>query len=283
MKERIVVLGCGPAGMIAAHAASLMGHDVSIISDNPQPSTMFGAQYLHAPIPKATDGSPRVYVNYVLQGTNNGYKRKVYGALGRDLVSSPDALAENHSAWDIRYTYNRLWEMYGDRVTKGYIDGHNIDSIKGKWDVIISSIPKISLCSSGFACNFKSVEVWASGEAPEWGKHIDINCPDNTVICNGRDLPTWYRVSNIYGRKTIEWGFAEGVGLEETNGAALVRKPISNDCECHPEILRVGRYGKWQKGVLASDSFDQVTCYLRRRARGNIPAQPRGGIGGGFY
>lgn len=267
MKERILVLGCGPAGMIAAHAASLMGHDVSIVSANPRPSSMFGAQYLHAPIPKATDGSPRVYVSYKLEGSIEGYRRKVYGALGADLVLSPDALAESHSAWDIRYTYNRLWEMYGDRVSGWYVDANNIDFIKPEWDLIISSIPKISLCSSNFACNFKTVEVWASGEAPELGKRLDIECPDNTVICNGRDIPQWYRVSNIYGRKTIEWGFAEGVGLEETNGAVLVQKPISNNCECHDDILYVGRYGKWKKGVLASDAFDTVTCYLRRRAR----------------
>ena len=283
MKERILVLGCGPAGMIAAHAASSMGHDVSIISANPRPSTMYGAQYLHAPIPHVTEGRP-VTVNYVLNGSTRGYRDKVYGALGRDLVVSPDALAENHSAWDIRYTYNRLWEMYGDKVTGWYVDGNNIDSIKPEWDLIISSIPKISLCSSSFACKFKSVEIWARGEAPERGIALDVDVADSTVICNGLDIPTWYRASNIYGHKTIEWSFEAGlVDPLVTDGGALVRKPISNECNCHPEILRVGRYGKWKKGVLASDAYDDVTCALRRRARGSIPVQPRGGIGGGFF
>ena len=46
----VAVLGCGPAGLIAAWAAEQAGADVQIYSKKVQ-SIIPGSQYLHGPIP----------------------------------------------------------------------------------------------------------------------------------------------------------------------------------------------------------------------------------------
>src|SRR4051794_14558085 len=117
---RIAVLGCGPAGLMAAHAAKVCGADVDIFSRK-RKSELFGCQYLHAPIPGMTDVAP-VTVRYMLNGDIEGYRRKVYGDTWDGEVS-PEDLLGNHDAWDIRRTYDNLWAKYG-----GYIFGTELDA-----------------------------------------------------------------------------------------------------------------------------------------------------------
>src|SRR5262245_15995908 len=74
---RVVVLGCGPAGLLAAHAASLYGCDVRILSIR-QPSIISGAQFLHEHIPGVT-GDIDGHVLFMKAGTAGGYAKKVYG------------------------------------------------------------------------------------------------------------------------------------------------------------------------------------------------------------
>ncbi|HEY7420289.1 MAG TPA: hypothetical protein VH593_34240, partial [Ktedonobacteraceae bacterium] len=74
---RAVVLGCGPAGLLAAHACSLNGADVRIFSLK-RPSYISGAQYLHQAIP-GLSGAPDGDIMITKVGTREGYAKKVYG------------------------------------------------------------------------------------------------------------------------------------------------------------------------------------------------------------
>jgi hypothetical protein len=40
------------------------------------------------------------------------------------------------------------------------------------------------------------------------------------------------------------------------------KKLISNTCDCHPRIHRVGRWGQWQRGVLNHHPFEQTQALL---------------------
>lgn len=256
---RVAILGCGPSGMIAAHAARGLGHSVTIFSQDPRPSKMFGCQYLHSPIPNATELNKVAWVDYMLSGPIDGYRRKVYGDRA-EVELSPETLSRHHPAWDIRTTYARLWERYGGRVEDVSVDAYNIGRVTEGFDTVVSTIPKPALCHKIGVHQFKFTSIFARGEAPEYNVFLsDIDCPRDMVICNGKDSPTWYRASNVFGHKTAEWAMGD---TPESEGA-MVRKPISNDCDCHSEVIRVGRYGAWRKGILASDAYSDTYAALR--------------------
>lgn len=251
---RVAVLGCGPAGLMAAHAAALAGaNDVRIISKK-RKSEMFGSQYLHAPIPGMTDTAP-VTVHYELVGSVEEYRRKVYGEKWDGTVSPEDLLGE-HDAWDIRQTYDSLWSTYGDFVYSTELSAGSLENIivNDGFDLVISTVPKNLLCRKTGIHTFAFTEVWAVGDAPERGVFVPgrESIPNNTVRCNGEDAPRWYRLSKLFNYATCEWPMGAKPPID---GISRVTKPTFNNCDCWPDILFVGRYGKWEKGVLSHEAF----------------------------
>lgn len=254
-KRTAAILGCGPAGLFAAHALIQRGWDVQIFS-NKRRSEMFGAQYLHRPIPGLISATGGITVHYRLTGPVSGYRSKVYGT--RSGVSvSPETVEEAHSAWDIREAYYNAWSMYADLIEPTDISANWLRSFYNgsDYNYLISTVPAPLLCSNS-AHSFDSQMVWAIGDAPERG----IFCPVTEakpfeVICNGWRDVGWYRNSNVFGYRTAEWGGARKPPLE---GIAAVEKPLSTNCECLPEITRLGRYGEWRKGVLSHEAYEKA-------------------------
>jgi hypothetical protein len=246
--KKIAVLGCGPSGLFAAHALIGMGHEVRIFSKK-RKSEMFGAQYLHAPIAGLTDGMIPIELEYKLIGTVEGYREKVYGR--QQVQVSPEALEESHQAWDIREAYGRAWNLYADLITNVPDIG---PALLGRTpvDLIVSSLPAKAICKD-MEHRFSSQEVWAIGDAPERGIFNPISVASGgQVILNGERDTGWYRTSNVFFHGTTEWPGGRKPPIE---GVAKVEKPISTDCNCHPNVLRVGRYGRWTKGVLSHEAY----------------------------
>jgi len=255
---KILVLGCGPAGLMAAHAGAMNGHDVVIVSKK-RKSEMFGCQYLHRPIPLMSNG-PSVNVRYDLLGTFEEYRQKVYGPDYRGTVS-PEDLGQDHAAWDIRQTYSELWDTYGSYVIDRDLSLglHPIAAMLEEADKVYSSIPAKLLCHNA-SHNFFSEQVWAVGDAPERGVFSPVNVAEFTVLCNGTDQAAWYRAANVFGYTSVEW---PGRGRRPPfEAVSAVLKPLRTDCDCNPKIERVGRYGKWQKGILSHEAFEQVEIDL---------------------
>lgn len=248
----IAVLGCGPAGLMAAHAAVNCGEEVRVFSRK-QKSPLYGSQYLHAPIPGVTDRDANVTVEYQMRGSVDDYRRKVYGKMWDGTVS-PEDLTEMHKAWDIRETYDRLWDLYSELIEDTDIDPAGVKFLQGgmSGDLIVNTIPLSQLCHQGHS--FRAQEVIAAGDAPGLG--IDVGriyrCTPDTVICNGNDHPSWYRISNIFGHTTVEWPASVPVPITT---ASKVQKPTGHNCDCWPDLLKVGRYGSWTKGVLSHSAY----------------------------
>lgn len=248
---KVLILGCGPAGLFAAHAAECAGAEVSIVGRK-RKSEMFGAQYLHAAIPEVSEDEP-FNVRYELQGTNEGYRTKVYGAGARHDVS-PETLEPDHLGWDIRAAYNELWGHYQDRVLDHTFENPGeVALLTQKEGVghVISTIPAPLLCSVN-EHGFQAEQVWAIGDAPERGVFSPIRSDLNTVVCSGDPDDSWYRKANILGYNTVEWPRTKRPPIE---GVSEVLKPTGTNCNCLPYIHRVGRYGKWIKGVLSHEAF----------------------------
>jgi hypothetical protein len=264
---KVYVFGCGPSGLVAAHAAWAAGFDSVTVLSRGRKSQLWGCQYLHGPIPGITPLEPHVQVSYVLNGDADGYRRKVYGP-EYDGTVSPEDLEVDHSAWDLRRTYDELWKRWTPHIVDvPIINGKQAAEFMPDFlrnDIVISTIPRPALCADR-KHNFDVQYAWAMGDSPD--QQIPVSPPeDNMVVCNGEPDVGWYRVSKVFGYGTVEWPWRNG-RRPPFEGVAQVEKPISTDCVCLPDVLYVGRYGKWQKGVLVHQVFEEVTRYLETMQR----------------
>lgn len=249
--KSVAILGCGPSGLMVAHAAEMLGWDFQVYSKK-RKSHLFGSQYLHKPIPGMTECHAAI-VEYHLEGTPEEYRRKVYGD-SWDGTVSPEDLEHDHYAWDIRQTYDKMWEVYEDQIYELHAENVRSDmhSFPGR-DLVISTVPRKLWAQPGD--QFLSSKVWAYGDAPELGQLAPFRPKDFTVICDGTKDVGWYRASNVFGYCTIEWPENNRPPLR---GAQLVEKPLSHNSTAASDFIHLGRYGAWEKGVLTTDVFDKA-------------------------
>lgn len=255
---KVLVLGCGPAGLLAAHAASYVTDDIVVVSKKVK-STLYGCQYLHGPIPGLDLRTASV--NYVLEGTLDAYREKQYGARPLPSAVSPAALEGLHPAWDIRQAYDQLWEKYSHLIVDHELDPEEVSDMLHYYlpALTVSSIPAPALCLDMESHAFSSVASWALGDAPELGQVVPVPCPEFTVVCNGSKHVGYHRVSNVFGYKTAEWPAHRKPPI---TGVAQFSKPLKTTCTCHSSVLRVGRYGTWTKGVLSHEAFNTTATAL---------------------
>lgn len=244
----IAVLGCGPAGLMAAHAATVEGHEVDIISEKNK-SRIGGAQYLHEPIEGITEEAPDFWLSYVKLGDGPIYAKKVYGH-PLAPVSWDRFRAGEHSAWSMVAAYDRLWSLYGGLISDQHIDSQSVPEIAAEYDKVISAVPLPVICYNE-THEFRSQEIFL--------EEVGQTNLDNTVIYSGRFSEPWYRTSNINGESWTEYT-KESVQysneIVELGGAVIEgQKPLESTCDCHPGVARVGRFGRWEKGQLVHNAF----------------------------
>ena len=274
---RVAILGCGPTGLLAAHACYLEGVEFTVFSKK-RKSQLFGSQYLHEPVPQITHPLDYgVNVTYTTLGSPVEYRRKVHGKAW-DGVIHPDDFQPNHKAWDIRQAYEVLWRQYGAEVIDYEIpdvqygapewrrfDRISKDLVLRGYDLVVSTVPRTLWQVNGEKFIFS--KGWAIGDAPEMGKFCPFTTDnDNEIICNGLPDAPWSRLSRVYGYTSIEWPYDSPE--PPVAGAALVTRPlryVPNPSSRNPtsDWLHVGRYGKWEKGVVVTDAFHTVQAKLQ--------------------
>jgi hypothetical protein len=253
--KRVVVLGCGPAGLLAAHAASLNMADVQIFSI-PQKSVISGAQYLHRSIPGLTESADG-WITYMKTGSRDGYARKVYGVSSIPVSWDLWGQAESKPAWSMQKAYDVLWEMYKGSIVEFDVrlfDVVVLESLKA--DLYISSLPAPLLCHGGHF--FESVDMHIRE-----GFSGAVTVPENTIIYNGHLHHPWHRASNLFGFKSMEYATRPP---DDNGDSRLISgvKPTAHNCDCRPDWLRVGRFGQWKRGVLVHHAFEEVELALQQ-------------------
>lgn len=277
---RCAILGCGPAGLLAAHACKMNYVDFDIFS-KARKSHLFGSQYLHEPIPGLTEeGDMGVPVKYIVEGTPEQYRRKTHGKWWGGRID-PEEFQTDHTAWNIRQHYDLLWNMYG-----GLVDDYEIPTDYGptagnsihrrvsmelsldRYDLVISTVPRTIWAIEGEEYIYS--EGWALGDAPERGQVVEDMVPevrgewgyigDNQIVCDGTDTVSWTRLSRVFGYTTVEWPHH---APQPHPSAVMVRKPLGytpapGKINPTSEWLHVGRYGKFERGIVVSDAFRDV-------------------------
>jgi hypothetical protein len=252
--KRVVILGCGPAGLMAAYAAEAISFTDIHIFSRKEKSVIHGAQYLHKPIPGL---SPRYApVEYRKHGSADGYAKKVYGD-PMHATSWSKFEPGVHDAWNMQDAYNELWAIFEDRIIDcdvtplvlRYFERSGID-------LLISSIPAPVLCEKNEHV-FESAPMWVMADRGGFADGMNIVC------YNGDPAFPWYRSSCLWGHEFLEFG-AEGKSGIPGEMLRSGHKPVSHTCDCHPEWMRVGRFGKWQPGVLAHSAFQEVTIAMHQ-------------------
>lgn len=248
--KTVAVLGSGPAGLMAAHAVGLCGYPLSVHS-RPEKSVLGGAQYLHHSVPYLTGSDPDRTLTNILLGTPEGYQSKVYGSDPSHVPQHVSAMnvsdGETFGVWDLVEAYDRLWGWFEMAVNHANITANWLEEHGNEFDLIISSVPAPAICKRQDVHRFHYQEVWIDPNVPSFIK-------EDTVVYNGDKAPSWYRASNIGGTAGgVEWS-SQGV-KPPIPGLVSIKKPLRHTCDCWPDILRVGRYGSWTKGVLTHDAF----------------------------
>lgn len=267
--KTIAILGTGPAGLMAAHAASVMGVQFSLfglpdVNRHVVKSTIGGAQFLHRAVPGISyEQEPDMMIRYRKRGTSEGYRAKVYGTNEVPFVSFDNVQdGETVPAWSLHAVYENLWNgICGP-------SGHSVNALRvtpetlgewferSLWDLVICTIPRPSMCRTyngsmdARAHAFQSQTIHICGE--------DMGAGMNEVVYNGDPEQSWYRTSNMGGIISTEWGEQAPPSYLKTYP---IKKPIWHDCSCWQDepIVFAGRYGEWRKGVLVHDAF--VTAF----------------------
>jgi hypothetical protein len=235
----VAVLGCGPAGLMAAHAVALNGCNPVILSKK-QPSVIGGAQYLHEPIPKITGKEPDGRVNFIHYGTETGYAQKVYGnpCAPTSWTTYPVGY---HSIWNLRKAYEKLWSKYESKIYDFTLTPDSVEDIQEEYDLVFSTVPLVSLCQNP-SHGFENQEVWII-----YGQTVLGGGEDRIIYDGSTDFP-WYRWSYLFGWSGIEYP-------NMVHGGLRLRKPLGTTCNCHPGTTRLGRYGTWNKGALTHHAY----------------------------
>lgn len=248
---QVAVLGCGPAGLLAAHACLLSGHEPRIISIK-EKSKMPGTQYLHEPIPALTCQEPDGVVNYIKRGTQQGYAQKVYGSADAHC-SWPKFHEGEHKIWHMGKMYEQLWENFEDSIQDYVVGSATVTNLIDTYPLVISSLPLPKICANPHH-SFKNQTIWVSSK-DDVDTVMDLPLNGNTIIYDGTSERHWYRASMIFGKVAIETTKASMAD----QGWSYGHKPIRTDCECHVtpvgRFFRVGRFGQWRKGVLSHSAF----------------------------
>jgi hypothetical protein len=268
----IGIIGAGPAGLLAAHAAVQAGYNIEILARGDK-SKLYGAQYLHAEIP-GIPISPPFIVKVSMAGTAADYRRKVYGSGYSGPVSAETEIGE-HRAWDIRQAYDWLWKEYSSEIRPVELFPDNIESYYLSsiqvCEVVFTSAAMRAFCRERFRGlhSWQQQSIYAIGDAPELGIMCPIPCPDFMIQYDGTTGRGWYRSARIFGYTTCEWpGWIER--RPPLANVAHISKPLSTNCTCWPGWIRIGRYGRWEKGILAHQAYEQVRQQLAGGVQGAL-------------
>lgn len=246
MKPKIAIIGAGPCGLLAAYAVESRGCEATLFAPEIRDGFL-GAQVLHKAIPGLTGVFSDAIIHIAKWGQEAVYRQKVYGSVELDGPTSWDEYQGTLAVWNLGITNKLLLDLFKSKIVTRYVKPAHIPMIVRGYDAVINTAPAKVFCEYPGLHQFPDVRVTIIGKAA-------VGVAPNQIVYNGTQHDEWYRSSRLFGFASTEYGVDERLEV----GGTPVRKPLWTDCDCHlgPGYYRAGRYGRWQKGVLAHDGYD---------------------------
>jgi len=251
---RVAVLGCGPAGLLAAETVQDMGHTVRIFSRKLK-SPIAGAQFMHEPVSRYCTDTPDLQITVIKSGTPEGYAENVYN--NSAAKTSWERFEEGTEyGWDMKRVYDKMWEYWDPFIVETELDHHTIRSLLERYNKVISTLPLRWLCYDS-KHQFKQQTVHIK-HGPSVGIIPGVN--DHDIMYYNGHIPedggkAWYRYSQL--SRYSAWEYSEHnfmpkqLSMDPDSFTSIgISKPISTDCDCYDGLIRVGRYGEWDKEKL---------------------------------
>jgi hypothetical protein len=283
-QDRVFILGAGISGLLSAWALEGLGVPFIILDKGPRevlPRIVPGCVYLHdgcglphSALQRASlwtqviPPAPPTVVPPVSYGDR--YHEKIWGATPRipnsvDRIPIDDAgiACEFSIIFSMNHALVWLYKRYRSKVIIRNLSFSDVESLlrEGK---VVSTIP-IGLFEP--SAPRISKETWIV-QIPESLRRLDglpsIVGSTASILYNIDLSVPWYRASSMFGFTAIEF-------ISNPGGtAAVFRKIISGPDpakieERYPGLILTGRWGRWQRGFLAHQTYYQMKSYFGRR------------------
>jgi hypothetical protein len=246
------ILGCGPDAILAAHAAVAVGYDVRILAHDKHAQFIIGPDHLTHNIPGlCKEISPRS-IEYSRLGERGSFGQKVYGM--KSVAGPWDTADGVHPLYSLRNAYTQGWVLYHELIEIAPFDAKTIRNISSS-DLVINTMPAPLLCLNPKQHRFPEREIWRKA-APVHGQSNRI------VYASGKEIE-WYCWSVIDNIST--WLFPAAPAFLDNRGQlthSVVPAPAGTNCDCLPDVLRIGRAALWDDLVHPHQAYIDTRHFL---------------------
>lgn len=268
-----LVIGAGPAGLLAAWALRSAGAEVLIWDRDPayHPEKIVSLQYLHEPCGLENRGVRSLNLRYALHPKPLGifdiemFKtaiRKDYNRkLGRPLEdeNSTRFLWESPvTVWSLKDAYRILHREFKAVILPYSIEGwERLYAVADFYDLVVSTVPLDRLIPEGHW------PVRLGRIALNWRP---MSLPAETCVYNLEPEVPWYRVTNLDGGVATE--FVDKPSLTEALPMLLPLRKVEAGAVIpeHPKnLLLTGRWGSWNPTKLTHHAYADTQEWLRER------------------
>lgn len=269
---KVFVLGAGPDGLLAAHAAAMSGHEVSILASSSDKEVIIGNPVLTSPIPQVAEGDP-LKILLMRDGHAESIRRKA-NVSGAFVLSPRDQdYHKGYSergllrAWSLRDAYNKLWEKFSPYL--GLNEHMNADFVsslvESDADVVISSLSAQLLCREP-SHSFLYDEILRADAEHFVRATLSHRIPaeyDGIFSLNDEKDVSWFGASLINGNSDLRWPKSANPCYVPRNEQQVVKYPAITTCDCFPMVVKVGQKGRWQsRGFLVDRVFSDMLSML---------------------
>jgi hypothetical protein len=254
----IAIFGSGISGLLAFWACEQSGFsvkDISMFSDKIDKPLALGFQYLHSScgigLKSYTLLEEMLHKEYPMDVSSILYSLKVYGK--EDVPNSITKIAGHYNKVSQIYNMNEaidlLWKRYSGQIIIDKVDsmGELVEKSK-KFKIAFSSIPLNCLLAPDY---FEYSKTFVST--------FDTNEIKNKVYYDVSLNSPIIRQGSLFGKY-----FIESVEAPKIGNAILMKKVASCTLDLHipNNLYLIGRYGAWDKSILAHNVYEDVRRVL---------------------
>jgi hypothetical protein len=231
----------------------MAGFEPEILSAVREPSPQAKAVFLHRAIPGATSHEPDALIDMRKVGDAYGYAEKVYGRA--DAPCSWEKFSPGElPAWRLERAYQKLWLAYSGVIKEVKVDARLIPDLLDDYRYVVNTAPAWKMCGRGYQHEFPTRKTLILGSAP-------VEVKANSMVYNGDPSVPWMRASDLFWMRSTEYP-----GDAEIAEARPGIKVLPTTCDCHPTMIRAGRWGTWTPGVLVHHAYERVAAILQLEA-----------------